>query len=126
MIEHEQYYRKGGTYELPIEIYNDLIEQIKEAQKERNEYKQLYENALKINQNTEKYRTELEDKYVVLQQENEILRKNAEHNDKVVDKARWNEMIYKSRCKKAKEYCGLYTRLSAKDLLNILNGENND
>ena len=39
MIEHKQYYRKGGTYELPIEIYNDLIGQIEEAQKERNNYK---------------------------------------------------------------------------------------
>lgn len=34
MIEHEQYYRKGGTYELPIEIYNDLIGQIDEKDKE--------------------------------------------------------------------------------------------
>ena len=34
MIEHEQYYRKGGTYELPIEIYSDLIGQIEDEQKE--------------------------------------------------------------------------------------------
>ena len=46
MIEHEQYYRKGGTYELPIEIYNDLIGQIEEAQKERNNYKSRFEKAL--------------------------------------------------------------------------------
>lgn len=38
-----------------------------------------------------------------LQQENEILRKNAKHNDKVVDKARWNEMLYKQRIDKANE-----------------------
>jgi len=41
------------------------------------------------------------DEYVELKKENEILKANAEHNDKVVDKARWNEMIYKSRCEKA-------------------------
>lgn len=35
---------------------------------------QLYENALKVNQNTEKYRTELETKCVILQQENESLK----------------------------------------------------
>ena len=42
-----------------------------------------------------------------LQEENKILKENAEHNDKVVDKARWNEMIYKSRSEKAldKLYC---------------------
>ena len=38
-----------------------------------------------------------------LQQENEILKENAIHNDKVVDKARWNEMIYKSRIDKINE-----------------------
>ena len=39
-----------------------------------------------------------------LQKENERLKENAIHNDKVVDKARWNEMIYKSRNEKAIEY----------------------
>lgn len=39
-----------------------------------------------------------------LQQENEMLKDNAIHNDKVVDKARWNEMIYKSKVEKAVEY----------------------
>ena len=48
------------------------------------------------------------DKMKQLQQENEILKKNAEHNDKVVDKARWNEMIYKSRCEKANDFIDNY------------------
>ena len=52
MIEHEQYYRKGGTYELPIEIYNDLIQQIEEAQKERNNYKSRCEKAIKFIKST--------------------------------------------------------------------------
>lgn len=37
---------------------------------------QLYENALKVNQNENKYRTALESKYVLLQQENEFLKLN--------------------------------------------------
>lgn len=56
MIEHEQYYRKGGTYELPIEIYNDLIGQIEDAQKERDIYKSRCEKANKwVDKHTEIY-----------------------------------------------------------------------
>ena len=43
-----------------------------------------------------------------LQQENERLKDNAIHNDKVVDKARWNEMIYKSILEKAVKYYKMY------------------
>ena len=147
MIEHEQYYRKGGTYELPIEIYNDLIGQIEEAQKERNEYKQLYENGLKVNQNTEKYRTELETKYVILQQENERLKEDI-RQDKVqfecfelaqecdnrqdkIDLLTNQLKDYKSRCEKAIEYIKMYkcdyypyelTDSAIRNVLNILNG----
>lgn len=39
---------------------------------------QLYENALKVNQNENKYRTELESEYVLLQQENETLKAKLE------------------------------------------------
>lgn len=46
MLEHEQYYRKGGTYELPIEIYNQLIGEIEDAQEKRNIYKQRCERAI--------------------------------------------------------------------------------
>lgn len=67
-----------------------------------------------------------------LEQENKILRKNAEHNDKVVDNARWNEMIYKSRNKKAIEYIKSYkndyapyelSNYNIRELLNILGGD---
>lgn len=73
-----------------------------------------------------------------LQEENNILKENAEHNDKVVDKAKWNEMLYKSRIDKAIEYIHndqLVFRLSSKkqiedwfddfykDILDILKGE---
>ena len=73
-----------------------------------------------------------------LQQENERLKENAIHNDKVVDKAKWNEMIYKSRIEKAIDYITteqLYTNYQwgksqyvkiLKDLLNILQGVGKD
>ena len=38
-----------------------------------------------------------------LQQENKILRENAEHNDKVVDKVNWENMLLKKENKKQKE-----------------------
>ena len=37
--------------------------------------------------------------------ENEILTKNAEHNDKVVDKVNWENMFLKDKLKKIEEYC---------------------
>ena len=69
-----------------------------------------------------------------LEQENERLRKNAIHNDKVVDKAKWNEMLYKSRIDKAIELIKERKHISEyyleeiigensiKELLNILEG----
>ena len=60
MIEHEQYYRKGGTYELPIEIYNDLIGQIEEAQKERDDYKSRCEKAIEYIKDKGLYEEELD------------------------------------------------------------------
>lgn len=133
MIEHEQYYRKGGTYELPIEIYNDLIGQIEDAQKERDEYKQLYENGLKVNQNTEKYRTELETKYVILQQENESNINRIHELEQEIDSEYIQKEDYKSRYEKAIKYIKstvFYGMRSGKTLLqkylykliNILNG----
>lgn len=38
-----------------------------------------------------------------LQQENKILRENAEHNDKVVDKVNWENMLLKKENKQLKE-----------------------
>lgn len=38
-----------------------------------------------------------------LAKENEILKENAIHNDKVVDHAKWEEILYKSRNEKAIE-----------------------
>lgn len=50
--------------------------------------------------------------YEQLQQENKILKENAEHNDKVVDKVNWENMLLKKENEqlkdnwnKLKEYC---------------------
>lgn len=68
--------------------------------------------------------------YKNLEIENEILKENAIHNDKVVDNARWNEMIYKSRIDKAVEYIkSNYIDNPIefkKDLLKILKGSDKD
>lgn len=63
-----------------------------------------------------------------LREENEILKKNAEHNDKVVDKARWNEMVYKSRIDKAIEYCENNKEYTPRliDIIDILKGDKNE
>lgn len=40
---------------------------------------------------------------LVMQEENTILKENAEHNDKVVDKVNWENMLLKKENKKQKE-----------------------
>ena len=76
----------------------------------------------------------LQAKYKQLQQENKILKENAEHNDKVVDKVNWENMLLKGENNQLKdnwntlrEYVGLewysYDNESvefevAKDILN--------
>lgn len=44
----------------------------------------------------------LQDKYKQLQQENKILKENAENNDKVVDKVNWENMLLKKENKQLK------------------------
>lgn len=43
------------------------------------------------------------DDYIRLQQENKILRENAEHNDKVVDKVNWENQLLKKENKQLQE-----------------------
>ena len=45
----------------------------------------------------------LQDKYKQLQQENKILKENAENNDKVVDKVNWENMLLKKENKQLKD-----------------------
>lgn len=72
---------------------------------------QLYENALKVNQNENKYRTELESKYVLLQQENKRLtslcvghEKELRTKDIIIKQIRMEANDYESRCEKANTY----------------------
>lgn len=67
-----------------------LLDYITNLQQDNTMYAQL----------KDEYEEEIKD----LQQENQILKENAIHNDKAVDKARWNETIYKSRIDKAIEH----------------------
>lgn len=43
------------------------------------------------------------DKALTLQEENKVLKENSEHNDKVVDKVNWENMLLKKENKKQKE-----------------------
>ena len=43
------------------------------------------------------------EKYCDLQQENKILKENAEHNDKVVDKVNWENQLLKKENKQLKD-----------------------
>ena len=51
-----------------------------------------------------------------LQQENKILRENAEHNDKVVDKVNWENMLLKKENQDLKKQLEEYKRLGFKHL----------
>ena len=46
---------------------------------------------------------DFEIQYWELQKENEILKQNAEHNDKVVDKVNWENMLLKKKNKQLKD-----------------------
>ena len=80
-----------------------------------------------------------------LQKENEILKENAQNNDKVVDKINWENQLLKTKIKNAIEYINKYENIKAyyeyidedgydeynydedfkKELIRILQGDNN-
>ena len=104
---------------------------------ETKELKEKYENAVAD------YETTMS-KLQKLKKENKILRKNAENNDKVVDKINWENQLLKTKIKNAIEYINKYENIKAyyeyidedgyeeynynedfkKELLHILQGEN--
>ena len=49
-----------------------------------------------------------------LQQENKILKENAEHNDKVVDKVNWENMLLKKENEQLKEINEEHKKLNGK------------
>ena len=56
-----------------------------------------------------------------LQKENKILRKNAEHNDKVVDKVNWENRLLKEVIEEVREYILNHELVEEKDHY-VLNG----
>ena len=79
--------------------------------------------------------TEWESKYYDLQEENKEFHKRWEKTNVIIRNGKelvMNENTYiylrkkEIRIDKAIEYCGLHTRLSAKDLLNILEGDDKE
>lgn len=112
------YYKATETVKVKHNIILDYITNLQEENKRLKAQNTRYE--VKMNN---------------LIQENNVLKENAEHNDKVVDKAKWSEMIYKSRNKKAINYIRMYyyedlyddTLTAFEDkLLNILQGSDKD
>ena len=106
---------------------SELEEQVNNINKIRDyiinlqqENKQLKEQLLATQTNEETFRLEMEDitrilgldedtifddvkTYARSLKENKILRENAEHNDKVVDKVNWENMLLKKENKQLKE-----------------------
>ena len=106
---------------------SELEEQVNNINKIRDyiinlqqENKQLKEQLLATQTNEETFRLEMEDitkilgldedtifddvkTYARSLKENKILRENAEHNDKVVDKVNWENMLLKKENKKLKD-----------------------
>ena len=67
-------------------------------------YKQLSEQLQQENEQLKAdYGTQAQIERDMLQQENKILKENAENNDKVVDKVNWENMLLKKENKKLKD-----------------------
>lgn len=128
MKDYSKYYIQGSDhYLIPKDEFENLLKEFEgisndlETEDKMGDYLRC-----------EVYRSSLINKK--LQQENKILKENAEHNDKVVDKVNWENMLLKGENKQLKdnwntlrEYVGLewysYDNESvefevAKDILN--------
>ena len=93
----------------------------------------------KLEQQRKEYQETYKDVRIEIKEKNETITNLQEENEKIkkyynVNVNRYEDLLIKyntikrwyqlnkSRCEKAIEYCNLYTRLSAKDLLDILQG----
>lgn len=119
---------------------SELEEQVNNINKIRDyiinlqqENKQLKEQLLITQTNEETFRLEMEDitrilgldediifddvkTYARSLKENKILRENAEHNDKVVDKVNWENMLLKKKYEQLKKQVDEYKKLGFKYL----------
>lgn len=90
-------------YGLTPKASNLLVSYIEELQQEnqqlKNNINKLQKELNEENLQCSKYSIELNN----LKQENKILKENAEHNDKVVDKVNWENMLLKGENKQLKD-----------------------
>lgn len=45
-MDYDKYYQKGGHYEIPTEVFNDLLEQLSKLQQEKEELIKHCENEI--------------------------------------------------------------------------------
>ena len=125
MNEEKEFFKTCFNTVVGIEVKNEsqaiakevVLSEIENLQQEN---KQLKEQLLVTKTNEETFRLEMEDitqtlgldedtifddvkTYARSLKENKILRENAEHNDKVVDKVNWENQLLKKENKQLKE-----------------------
>ena len=85
------YYVNGGRCSGKVDkTINELVNYINKIQQENEKLKADYGTQAQIERD-------------MLQQENKILKENAENNDKVVDKVNWENMLLKKKNKQLKD-----------------------
>ena len=85
---NEYYIQCSDHYLIPKDVFMELFNEMINWKEESKELNQKYLNAVADYETT---MGELQE----LKKENKILRENAEHNDKVVDKVNWENMLLK-------------------------------
>ena len=108
------------------EVLKAIDDAIKSLEKEPTSEQIAFENGCRYTINTFQYLLNYCEK---LEKENKILRENAEHNDKVVDKVNWENRLLKDKINKATKYinewnivpCGAVKNRQA--ILDLLNGD---
>ena len=95
--DYSKYYIQGSDhYLIPKDVFKELFNEMSNWREESKELNQKYLNAVADYETT---MSELQE----LQQENKILKENAENNDKVVDKVNWENMLLKKENEQLKE-----------------------
>ena len=88
------------SYSSEVERMQKCIDELlQENQQLKNNINKLQKELNEENLQCSKYSIELNN----LKQENKILKENAEHNDKVVDKVNWENMLLKGENKQLKD-----------------------
>ena len=95
--DYSKYYIQGSDhYLIPKDVFIELFNEMVNWKEESKELNQKYLNAVADYETT---MSELQK----LKKENKMLRKNAENNDKVVDKVNWENMLLKKENEQLKK-----------------------